>query len=307
MMTALCIVAGILCIGTALHDVFHTLFHPAGRGTTSDYIAGAVWKVFRVLGKRHYHAITLAGPAAIISIMAAWVVLVVVGFALIYAPYIQSHYVFAAGMPEHPRSFMDAINVALGALITLGGDINPTTRTLRFLEGIEAVFGFGILTANVSWLLSLYPVLERRRTVAHEITLLHNAEMETGISVLDLPTSEGEPVLWGFAGAIAELRNDMLQFPISYYFHSGEPQTGLSGAITYLFQIAEAASRPGMPASFRVAGISLAGAIDDYLCAIAGTFLHIPQQDKREIMRRYAQDQLRQTITRPESNRRRAG
>ena len=246
-MAALCIIAGILLIGSASHDVFHTLFHPAGRGAMSDYAARMVWKAFRPLARRNYQSITLAGPVAIIAIMAMWIVLVVFGFALIYLPYIQSRYVFASGIPDHPRNIVDALNVSLGALITLVGDMNATTRTLRLIEGIEAVTGFGLLTANVSWLLSLYPVLEKRHTLGHEINLLHQAEMETGINVLDLPATEGQQVLWGLVGEVAELRNDLIQFPISYYFHGGDDQSGLSGGLPYLADIAEAASRPQAP------------------------------------------------------------
>lgn len=303
-----CIAVGALSIGVALHDVFHTLFHPAGRGAMSDYAARAVWRIFRPIARRKHDSITVAGPAAIITIMALWVALIVIGFSLIFTPYIESRYVFASGIPEHHRNFADAFNVSLGGLITLGGDINPTTRPLRLLEGLEAVIGFGLLTASVSWLLSLYPVLERRRTVAHEINLLHNAEVETGINILDLPPSEGQPVLWGLAGSIAELRNDLTQFPISYYFHTGEHHSGLAGGLPYLAAIAEAASRPEMAGSYRVAGVALGGAIDDYLSTIAEIFLRMPKDDKLAIMRRYADDQMRQIYDRPEQPpRRRAG
>ncbi len=272
----------------------------------SDYVARVVWKAFRPLARRNYRNITLAGPVAIISIMGMWITLAVVGFALIYLPFIQARYVFASGMPEHHRNFIDAINVSLGALITLGGDINATTRALRLLEGIQAVTGFGLLTANVSWLLSLYPVLEKRHTVGHEINLLHNAEVETGISVLDLAPEEGEPVLWGLAGEIAQLRNALIQFPISYYFHSGEKESGLSAGLAYLAEIAEAASRPHMAPSYRIAGTALGGAIDDFLDEVAGTFLNMPKDDKREIMRRLAEDQMRQMYGVPRRSRQRA-
>jgi len=291
--------AGLLLIAIALHDVFHTLFHPAGRGAISDYAARAMWKIFRPIAKRRYGAITLAGPFAFLTIMGLWLWTTIFGFALIYTPYIQTRYVLASGIPEHPRNFMDALNVSLGGLITLGGDINPTTRSLRFIEGVEAVVGFALLTASVSWLLSLYPVLERRRTVGHELNLLHNAELETGLNVLDFEPSETQEVLWGLSAEFAELRNDLAQFPITYYFHSGERHSGLSGAIPYIAAIAEAASRPNMAPAVRVAGVCLGGAIDDYLNDIAKTFLRIPTHDKNEIMRRLADDQMRQTYSLP--------
>lgn len=293
------IVVGVFLIGSALHDVFHTLFHPAGRGAMSDYAARVVWRIFQPIARRRYSAITLAGPFAILTIMGLWIWLTVLGFALIYMPFIQTRYVFASGMPEHHRNFIDALNVSLGGLITLGGDINATTRSLRLLEGIEAIVGFGLLTASVSWLLSLYPILERRRTVGHQLNLLHNAEIESGINVLDMEPSESQEVLWGLAVEICELRNNLTQFPISYYFHTGDTHSGISGGLPYLAAIAETGSRPGMAPSVRVACISLGGAIDDYLHDIAEIFLRMPTDDKLAIMHRYAEVQMRNIYERP--------
>jgi hypothetical protein len=292
--TFISIAVGLLLIGIVFHDVFHTLFHPSGRGAMSDYAARTVWKIFRPIARRRKSAITLAGPFAILTIMGLWVWLTVFGFALIYAPFIQSHYVFPAGVPDRHRDFLDAINASIGGLITYGGDVNPTTRALRLVEGLEAIIGFGLLTASVSWLLSLYPVLERRRTVGHEIDLLHHAEIETGSNVLDFEASEAQEVLWGLTAEISEVRNDLTQFPISYYFHAGEDHSGVSAGLPYLGAIAKAASLPNMPPAVRVAGTCLGGAIDDYLKEIAEIFLKMSRDDKAAIMRRYAEDQMRE-------------
>jgi hypothetical protein len=61
-----------------------------------------------------------------------------------------------------------------------------------------------------------------------------------------------------------------------------------------------------MPAAIRVAGVSLGGAIDDYLEDIAEIFLRMPKDNKSEIMRCYANDQMRETYRRPKTTRRRA-
>ncbi len=297
-------VVGIVLIGSALHDVFHTLFHPAGRGAMSDYAARVVWNIFHPMSRRRPRLITLAGPFAILTIMGLWVWLTVFGFALIYTPYIQSRYVFASGITYHHRNFSDALNVSLGSLITLVGDINATTRSLRLLMGLEAIVGLGLLTASVSWLLSLYPIIERRRTTGHQVNLLHNAELDTGLNLLDLPSSEAQELLWGLAAQICELRNDVTQFPISYYFHTGEHHSGLAGGLPYLAEIAEEGSRPHQPPSVRVACVSLGGAIDDYLTEIAEILLRMPTHNKDEIMRRYAEDQLREIYRRPDNSHR---
>lgn len=297
-MTLWLIAPGVLLIGVAAHDLFDTLFHPAGRGAISDRVGRAVWFVVRRLAKYRPNLITLAGPIAILSIMVMWVMCMVFGFAFIYAPFMHNQFAMAPGLdPSRHQGFLDALNVSLGSLITVGGDFNAKSRLIRLALGIEALIGFGLLTASVSWLLSIYPALERRRTLAHEATLLHFAEDTSGVRIHQLPSSEAQDVIWGLAASMATTRNDLTQFPVIYYFHSGDEESGFSGVLPYLSELAQAASDPRMPPSVRLAGISLGGAIDDYLESIAEIFIHMPTDDKRAIMQRYADEFLRPLMT----------
>lgn len=292
-------VLGLLLVITALRDIFQTLFHPAGRGALSDRVARVVWKLFQTVAHHKYQAITLAGPFAILAIMAIWVVLIVMGFSLLYMPRMSSQFALAPGLdPAQHHSFLDAVNVSLGSLITVGGDFNSKSRVLRLAMGVEATLGFGLLTASVSWLLSIYPVLERRRTFAHQITLLHHAESESGSSILELPSQEGQQIVWGLVAEMSSLRNDLTQFPITYYFHSGESHTGLAGALPYVAELAGAASRPKIAPGLRIAATALGGALDDLLEYMAETFLRMSSDDKAAILRRYAEDHMRAPIHR---------
>jgi hypothetical protein len=301
------ILPGLALIGVALHDLFHTLFHPAGRGALSDRVGRVVWFVFRRLSNVNRDYITLAGPVAILAIMLMWVLCTVIGYSFIYYPFIGAQFALAPGLDAaRHHSYLDALNVSLGTLVTVGGDFNAKSKLIRLAMGIEATLGFGLLTASVSWLLSIYPALERRRTLAHEATLLHYAEEKTGLRIHQLPSSEAQDVIWGLAASMATARNDLTQFPIIYYFHSGDEQSGFSGALPYLAELAQAASHPTMPPSVRMSGIALGGALDDYLEFIAKTFIHMPHHDKGAIMKRYADEHLRPLMMLPRDPQRRA-
>jgi hypothetical protein len=222
---------------------------------------------------------------------------VVIGFSIIYMPYIGSQFALAPGLdPARHHSFLDAVNVSLGSLITVGGDFNSKSRVLRLAMGVEATLGFGLLTASVSWLLSIYPALERRRTFAHQITLLHHAEIESGSLIIELPSQEAQQIIWGLVAEMSSLRNDLTQFPITYYFHSGEAPTGLAGALPYIAELAGAASRPNVAPGLRLAATALGGALDDFLEYVAGTFLRMPVGDKTAILHRYAEEQMREPM-----------
>ncbi|HWR15929.1 MAG TPA: hypothetical protein VN577_13965 [Terriglobales bacterium] len=307
-MKLLLLVPAFALIGLAVHDLFHTLFHPAGRGAVSDRVSRFVWRIFRSISTPHNGYITLAGPVAILAIMAMWVILSVFGFALLYYPFIATQFALASGLdPQLHKSFTDAFNVSLGTLVTVGGDFNAKSKLIRFAMGIEATLGFGLLTASVSWLLSIYPALERRRTLAHEATLLHFAEENTGYRIEELPPSESQSVLWGFAASMASCRNDLTQFPVIYYFRSGDSQSGFSGTLSYFAELAESASRSGRDPSIRMAGIALGGALDDYLEFIADAYLRMSTHDKEAIMRCYAAEHLRPLMQSSRRPLRRAG
>ena len=67
-------VAGVAVIGLAARDVFDALFHPEGRGTFGRLISRAVWWLFRRPGP-HPRLFPLAGPVALVSVIATWAVL----------------------------------------------------------------------------------------------------------------------------------------------------------------------------------------------------------------------------------------
>ena len=65
-------------------------------------------------------------------------------------------------------SLLDALSFSLVTLSTLGyGDVSPSHGLLRLAAPLEALLGLGLLTASVSWLLSIFPVLSRRRALAY--------------------------------------------------------------------------------------------------------------------------------------------
>jgi hypothetical protein len=289
-------VIGLLLVVVALQDVFLTLFHPAGSGAMSDWIARGVWVRFRAIAKHRPGLITFGGPAALVSIISAWAGLVVFGCSLVYWPFIDS-FVLAPGMTASVhRHYIDAFNISLGSLISVGGDFNANSSWIRVLMGVEAVIGFGLLTASVSWLLSIYPVLEQRRTVAERATLLHNAEIETGVDPALLPAGEAQDVLDWLAENLCMLRNQMAQFPITYYFHIGEKISALPGVLPYLARMAERASRAERPPAVRLSGVALGGAIKNFLELIAEAYLRMPAHDSNAVMRAYADDQMREMI-----------
>jgi hypothetical protein len=146
----------VLLIAVALRDVFDTLFHETGRAVLSSVIMRGVWRVFRRLGGRR--RLALAGPISLIAVVMSWAALLIVGWATLLMPHMPDAFAFTAGAPS--GRVVESLYLSLVTLTTVGfGDIAPAEGWLRLIAPLEALIGFGLLTASVSWLLSIYPLL----------------------------------------------------------------------------------------------------------------------------------------------------
>jgi hypothetical protein len=175
--------------------------------------------------------------------------------------------------------------------------LNTNSRWLRFAMGTEAVMGFILLTASLSWALSIYPILEYRRSAAHRLSLLHHAHRSERIGVSSIPEQETEQLVIALATDITKIRNDLVQFSITYYFHEIDPQSAFPGALPLAMDIANRANRPESGAPVRVAGIVLQGAIHDLLALLGAWFLDMQNEtDDARLMHGFAEDHFRREL-----------
>jgi hypothetical protein len=289
-------VIGVLLIAAALIDVFQTLFHPAGRGAMSDWTAKLTWRAFRLIARRRPHLLTYAGPTAILLIIVSWAGLTWLGFALIYKPQLATGFDFSQASGGSPHTgIVEAMSLSIGALITLSEGSYAKLHWLQLARGTEAVIGFGLLSASVSWLLSIYPVLESRRALAQQATLLHHSERENHLDLVGDAPNRAEDWIMAIGADLASLRNQMAQFPITYYFDMGEPETALAGALSYLLELADRSSSASQP-GLRIAGTVLGGAVESFVEMLARDFLSMPIEDKQATLRAYASEQMSDLI-----------
>jgi hypothetical protein len=293
---------GLLIVAAAIYDLFQTVFHPAANGGTSDWIAKIVWRALRRFGSR---GMILAGPMAFVMTVAYWAGSMVVGFGLVYDPFLPNSFTFVQGLPAQSyRSFGAALDVSLCSLMTLSTGAYPKNLWLQISMGFEALLGFALLTASVSWMLSIYPVLEHRRSLAQSATLLHYSE-DRGIRRLDqISDSDLNQILLGFVSQMTTHRNELMQFPITYYFYEEDKITALPGVLPYLADIAQQSASRGGAAG--MSAVSLGGAIDDYLDVLSQWFLHGRSKNRHEAMTAYAADHRRAIVRSRESGRKAA-
>lgn len=289
------IAAGAILIIAALRDLFSTLFHPGTSGTISDWIALSLWRSYR---KTFPNRLVHAGPLIFLAVIGFWGLSMIFGFALIYRPFMPATFVFMDGLdPRSFDSFFGALNFSIGTLITEFIGATPTNGFLQFLTTIEAIFGFAILTASISWILSIYPVIEHRRSLAHQASLFHHGE-ETGYRHLEsLSDTELQTILLGLASQLTTHRNELSQFPITYYFQEPEKQTAIGGILFYISELADRFS--GREGAVRIAAVTLGGAVEDYLTFIDEQFFRRKFDNRNASLQRLAEDHRRTPVHSP--------
>ncbi len=247
---------GVALVLVALRDIFQQLFRPGGAGSLSRGLMRGIWTLFRRLAARRPALLLLAGPSVFLTIVAVWVTLLVVGWALIFWPHLPGGFRYASGLdPSRAEGLGEALYLSLVTLTTLGyGDITPTGATVRVLAPLEALVGFGLLTAAISWLLSIYPVLSRRRSLAHEVALVREAESKTGIPAMRMGAEATERMLDSLTGRVISAGGDLLRFPIAYYFYDGDEWSSLPAQIGTLERLAEEGCDEACPQAVRLRG-----------------------------------------------------
>jgi Ion channel len=292
--TVLLTVLAALLIAVALRDVFDTLFHETGRAVLSTVIMRGVWRTFRRLGGRR--RLALAGPVSLIAVVVSWAVLLIVGWALFLMPHMPDAFSFS-GEASSGR-VVESLYLSLTTLTTVGfGDIAPAEGWLRVVAPLEALIGFGLLTASVSWLLSIYPLLSRRRSLAYEIHLLSEAQSETEAEVTDVEPWAAESVYSELMSRLVSVERDMVTFPVAYYFAEADRRFALPAAMPSLLRLAEAGCAEEAPAPVRLRATMLRDAIGDFARTVATRFHGSAAEGTEELLGDYARDHLLEDAT----------
>ncbi len=279
-------VVGSLIVVVVVRDVFHTLFHPIGHGSIAPQLMKFVWWLLRLFHPDRRIA-SLTGPLGIALVVLTWGALAVLGWAMLYFAQMPDGFAYSSELnPAERHDVLDSLYLSLVTVGTLGfGDIVPTSPVLRLLVPLEALFGFMLLTAAVSWVLQIYPALHRRRVLALQLSTLREARRaQPSLGIDSIPTD----VLTGIATAVVEARNDFTQYGATYYFRDLEADASLAFSLEYATQLAGEASGSTSPQA-RLAGALITAAVDSLAGLLDEEFLRLGG-DTEAVIKAYAAD-----------------
>ena len=172
-------------LGTGLvllvaYDVYATILHARARsGPIGETLNRIVWRSMRArrfpppAPASSSSAQRCRPTAAAAALIIIYLLLLVSGFALIYYPRMPEQFAVAPEAMSTPA--VAALYFSGITLTTVGyGDIAPHTTLMRFVALVESASGFALISLAVTYLITVYSALERKRAVA--LSFYHQAE-----------------------------------------------------------------------------------------------------------------------------------
>jgi hypothetical protein len=245
MQTFIFTTAGVVLLLLVVFDVYATVLHSSARyGPVGESLNRSVWRTTRGLAFRlsraaRHRLLNAIGPLLLPLLIAVYIVLLVLAFALIYYPHMPGAFFFTNPHPE--VGWVDAVYFSGCTLTTIGyGDIVARTTPLRFTALIEAAAGLSLISLAITYLLTVYTALERKRAVA--VSLYHQAG--DGADVAGLIAHHFlEGRFYGLRDALRTATRDLqglleshVDHPVIHYFHPIEVYKSLPRVLFLLLE-----------------------------------------------------------------------
>lgn len=224
-------------------DILMTVLHSQKESRLNWAFNRAVWRALRLLSMvfpaRYKHRVLAWSiPAMIAGLIGTWILLLVVGYALIYTPWISSpqHFTVPPTVSSH---LVSALYFSGLTLATVGyGDITPQSPVFRLVTVTEGFTGLIVISMSITFLLTIYPSLIQTSSLAESL----NEETDGAVDAVPMVArylASGN--FEALADRITHLNRELLAITeahrlhsVLYYAHPMEVHLGLARVLVLL-------------------------------------------------------------------------
>ena len=268
-MSYLALIVGFSLLGVAAYDaVVTTISTTSAGGPLTSRVGHGYWRVAHRLARGPTsHLLTAAGPAVLVITIGIWLLLLWLGWTLVFA---ADPSAVVASATHEPATWVERDYFAGFIAFTLGvGDYVPVGAPWQLLSVVATISGLGLTTAAITYLVPVVTAATQRGQQAATIAALGgDAYAIVRSAYHDGSVRYLEPVLLSTTDQLLLTAERYLTYPILHYFHPRSPETelrlqlaALSDALTLVEHgLAESVGRPH-PAS--ISGVR--AAIDQLL------------------------------------------
>lgn len=203
-------------------DVFLTVLHVQVESPMSNWFNRRFWWALlsvaeRLPGRARDDLLGWGAPLMIGGIIAVWAVSYVVGFGLVYLPFIYDPGVFSVDEGSTTTALSDALYFSAVSFFTLGyGDVTPVHPLARLLSLFEGASGLLTITLSATYLLSVYPLISRKAALAASLNLETGGRSD-GVVVVQRYVAEGRFEALG--ERLRQVTDDLLNLEQSHTFY----------------------------------------------------------------------------------------
>jgi hypothetical protein len=237
--------AGFVLLALIIFDIYATVLHSSARyGPVGESLNRSVWRLtraaaFRLSRANRHRLLNMVGPLLLPLLIAVYIVLLVLAFALVYYPHVPGGFTFGVSHPE--PGWIDAVYFSGVTLTTVGyGDVVPRAAHLRFLALFEAVSGLVVISLAITYMLTVYTALERKRAVA--VSVYHQAGQGADVAGF-IAHHFVEGRFYGLRDALRTVTRDLqglleshIDHPVIHYFHPVEVYKGTPRVLFLLLE-----------------------------------------------------------------------
>ena len=233
-------IAGAAILVMVFYDIHATVLRATKQpGPFSSLLNRSFWRTAKRatqnLDRRRRHRIlSMVGPLLMPALVTLIILMLLTGFALIYLPRLSTE--FKIDDPADTSRIFQAFYISGVTFLTIGyGEIVPISYLTRTLAIFEAVTGLAIISLSITYLLSVYGALERKRVVA--LKFYHQARQGADVAGFIVSHfARGRfysltEALRVATGDLQELLESHLEHPVIHYFHPPEVYKGFPRAL----------------------------------------------------------------------------
>ena len=230
MRTAFFTVLGLSILLLVVYDVYASILHARGRsGPIGETLNRTVWRAarfiaFRFARMRRHRLLNVVGPTLLPLLIILFIAFLVLGFAFIYYPRMPANFTVQPGVGAADSPWMSSLYFSGVTLTTVGyGDIAPRTMGMRLTALFESASGFALISLAITYLITVYRALERKRAVA--LSFYHQAEEGANVAAFIAHHFVGGR-FYGLTTTMRMATRDIqglleshVEHPVIHYFH----------------------------------------------------------------------------------------
>jgi hypothetical protein len=224
--------AGSLLMFVALLDLFLTvLYARAGAGFISDRIARSTWIFFRwfskCFGRRRPLVLSLSGSFIVVSLVAGWAIMLVVGAALIMHPYLGTSVRSSGG--TNSTDFLTALYAGGSSISVIGsGNYSGETPAFRLVYLFNSLIGMSVMSLALTYVMQIYNALQKRNGFGLTLQLMSRGTGDAAVLIQGLGPqghfNVGYTNLASIADTMVLIREAHEFYPVLFYFRFPEPR-----------------------------------------------------------------------------------